>query len=187
MNVMKVLGRRATAVRCVVLGTALHFALAVPSYADVFANVGEAKAHRLVYTLHIQDAANYAAYPVLYAVDNHLAIAGPVDRIAYYLELVSPAGQLQYVYASVDAFTQDLGQIGIPTAANGAYFQRNVRNMNVASNVPGIVTGDWLAGGNIEFWRSNYKAALLPDGVHPNQTGYALMAESWFNAILALP
>jgi lysophospholipase L1-like esterase len=31
------------------------------------------------------------------------------------------------------------------------------------------------------------KAALLPDGVHPNQAGYELMAESWFNAILALP
>jgi len=56
----------------------------------------------------------------------------------------------------VDAFTQNLSLIGIPTAVNGAYFQRNVRNMNVAGNVPGIVTGTALTGGSIEFWRSNY-------------------------------
>jgi len=31
------------------------------------------------------------------------------------------------------------------------------------------------------------KTALLPDGVHPHQAGYDLMADSWFSAILALP
>ncbi len=31
------------------------------------------------------------------------------------------------------------------------------------------------------------KTALLPDGVHPNQTGYDRMADTWFAAIQALP
>lgn len=117
-------------------------------------NAPEAAGFVLVYTLNIPNAANYSAAPVPYSVDNHLGITGPVDRIAYCLELETPGGQKQFVFASMDAFTQDLSLIGIPTAANGAYFQRNVRNMNVASNVG--ISGAALTGGNIEFWRSNY-------------------------------
>ena len=124
--------------------------------ADVFGDVPEAATFQLVYTLNIPNAANYSANPVPYSVDNHASITGPIDRVAYYLEVMNPGGQRQYVYASMDAFTQDLSLIGIPTAANGAYFQRNVRKMTVASNMPGIVTGTRLTGGNIEFWRSNY-------------------------------
>ena len=56
----------------------------------------------------------------------------------------------------MDAFTDDLGKIGIPTLASEARFQRNVENMTVVSNVAGIVTGTGLAGGNIEFWPNNY-------------------------------
>jgi lysophospholipase L1-like esterase len=130
--------------------------VAVTSHADVCEAVAEADGFELVYSLNIPNAANYGANPVPYSVDNHLSITGPVDRIAYCLEVTTPGGPTQYVYASVDAFTQDLRLIGIPTATNGAYFQRNVRNMTVTSNVPGITTGTALTGGNIEFWRSNY-------------------------------
>ena len=56
----------------------------------------------------------------------------------------------------MDAFTSSLNQIGIPTAESGARFQQNVGNMNVYSDVRGIVTGTGLAGGNIEFWPNNY-------------------------------
>jgi sialate O-acetylesterase len=59
----------------------------------------------------------------------------------------------------MDAFTTDLAKIGVPTAASGTRFQQNVANMNVYSNVKGIVTGKGLAGGNIEFWSSNYGQA----------------------------
>ena len=31
------------------------------------------------------------------------------------------------------------------------------------------------------------KTALLPDGVHPNQTGYDLMADTWFAAVQSIP
>jgi sialate O-acetylesterase len=105
--------------------------------ADVF-NLPEADGYDLVYSLNIPNAANYGATGVPYSLDNHLNITGPVDRIAYYLELALPGGPVQYVFVSMDAFTQDLRLIGIPTAANGAYFQRNVRNMNVTSNVSGL-------------------------------------------------
>jgi lysophospholipase L1-like esterase len=137
----------------------------------VFYNVAEANGFELVYTLNIPNAANYGANPVPYSVDDHLFITGPVDRIAYYLELMTPGGQLQYVYASVDAFSQNLNLIGIPTAANGAYFQRNVRNMTVVSNVPNIATGTALTGGNIEFWRSNYATDNIA-GVPNADAGY---------------
>jgi sialate O-acetylesterase len=49
-----------------------------------------------------------------------------------------------------------LDKIGVPTAKSGARFQQNVANMNVYSNVKGIVTGTGLKGGNIEFWPNNY-------------------------------
>ena len=38
-------------------------------------------------------------------------------------------------------------------------FQRIVTNLDVASNVAGIVTGTGLATGNIEFWGGSYSAA----------------------------
>jgi sialate O-acetylesterase len=56
----------------------------------------------------------------------------------------------------MDAFTDALGKIGVPTAQSGAHFQQNVANMNVYSNVKGVVNGTGLAGGNIEFWPNNY-------------------------------
>jgi len=59
----------------------------------------------------------------------------------------------------MDAFTDNVGKIGVPTAWSGARFQQNVSNMNVYSNVKGVVTGIGLAGGNIEFWPNNYGPA----------------------------
>ncbi|MCZ8190879.1 MAG: Ig-like domain-containing protein [Microcystis sp. LE19-338.1B] len=56
----------------------------------------------------------------------------------------------------MDAFTQDLTKIGVPTRTSGAFWQQIVNNMNVESNVPGIVTGQGITTGNIEFWPYNY-------------------------------
>ena len=83
----------------------------------------------------------------------------PFDRIAYFLELQGTDGNTQYLYVSMDAFTDALDKIGVPTAKSGAHFQQNVANMNVYSNVKGIVTRTGLAGGNIEFWPNNYGPA----------------------------
>ena len=90
-----------------------------------------------------------------YGVDNHAAITQPFDRIAYAVELQGANGN-QWVYVSMDAFTNDLTKIGVPTVASGENFQKNLAHLNVFSNVKGIVTGEDLAGGNIEFWPNNY-------------------------------
>ena len=124
-------------------------------------NIPEAKDYQLVYDLDLAKLGD----PVSYDVDNHRTLKKPFDRIAYFLELKS-GGDTKYVYVSMDAFTDDLGKIGVPTVASGAMFQRDVANMNVFSNVKGIVTGTGLKGGNIEFWPNNYatdNAANVPN------------------------
>ena len=52
--------------------------------------------------------------------------------------------------------TDDPGKIGVPVYGSGEHFQQNVTNLNIYSNVKGIVTGTHLNGGNIEFWPNNY-------------------------------
>jgi len=125
----------------------------------------EAKEFQLVYDLDISRiGAN-----VVYDVDNRDKVKQPFDRIAYFLELQPAAGETQYVFVSMDAFTDDLGKIGVPTHASGARFQQNVANMNVCSNVQGLVTGTGLTGGNIEFWASNYgprNSANVPNALN---------------------
>ncbi|MEI7730111.1 MAG: sialate O-acetylesterase [Verrucomicrobiota bacterium] len=114
--------------------------------------VPEAKDYALVYDL---DLAKVGPKTV-YTVDNRAQITKPFDRIAYFLELQAGSGDVQYVYVSVDAFTKELGKIGVPTAETKAFFQQDLTNMNVLSNVKGVVTGVGLTGGNIEFWPHNY-------------------------------
>ena len=118
-------------------------------------NVAEAKEYQLVYDTDLTSAGQ----TVTYQVDNHAKLNKPFDRIAYCLELQRTDGSAEYVYVSMDAFTDALDKIGVPTLKSGARFQRNVSNMNVYSNVKGIVTGTGLAGGNLEFWPDNYGPA----------------------------
>ncbi|MBI4721202.1 MAG: 9-O-acetylesterase [Chitinivibrionia bacterium] len=119
---------------------------------DQLVMVPEAKDYQLVYDL---DLSKLGA-AITYDVDNRAKINKPFDRVAYILELEAQGGQPQYVYASMDAFTDDLGKLGVPTVASGANFQQKVNNLTVFSNVQGIVTGGGLKGGNIEFWPNNY-------------------------------
>jgi sialate O-acetylesterase len=114
--------------------------------------VPEAKDYQLVYDL---DLAKLGP-TITYNVDNQARIHQPFDRIAYFLELQGADGNTQYLYVSMEAFTDALDKIGVPTVASGAHFQQNVANMNVYSNVKGIVTRTGLADGNIEFWPNNY-------------------------------
>ncbi len=115
-------------------------------------NVPEAKQYKLLYDLDL----GKVGADVRYDVDNRKSIQGPVARVAYFLELTGQDGFAQYLYVSMDAFSQDLGKLGVPTPASGAKFQQNVTNMNVLSNVKSIVNGAGLKGGNIEFWPHNY-------------------------------
>lgn len=127
-------------------------------------NVPEAAHYQLVYSLDIPEAPNYSS-KLAYSVDRHADVQG-FTRIAYYLELEKADGRLNYIWVSMDAFTDNINKIGVPTLASGAVFQRPVAAMNVVSSVAGIVTGTNLAGGNVEFWPYNYdssNAAGVPE------------------------
>ena len=124
----------------------------VPKRDLLVLNVPEVKDYQLVYDL---DLAKLGADPA-YDVNNCAMLQKPFDRIAYCLELTSADGETKFVYVSMDAFTDSLAKIGVPTFKSGARFQQNVANMNVYSNAKGIVTGTGLKGGNIEFWPNNY-------------------------------
>ncbi|MBY0524780.1 MAG: serine/threonine protein kinase [Gemmataceae bacterium] len=119
------------------------------------ATVPEARDYQLVYDLNLARL----AHQIVYDQDRQAKITRPFDRIAYFIELRRNEGEAQYLYVSMDAFTTDAKKIGVPTIASGATFQMNVANMNVYSNVSGIVTGTGITGGNIEFWPNNYGPA----------------------------
>ena len=127
----------------------------VPKRDPLVVKVPEAKDYQLVYDL---DLAKLGP-TITYDVDNRAKIHQPFDRIAYFMELQGADGNAQYLYVSMDAFTDALDKIGVPTVKSGAHFQQNVANMNVYSNVKGIVTRTGLPGGNIEFWPNNYVPA----------------------------
>jgi hypothetical protein len=67
-------------------------------------------------------------------------------------------------------------------------------NMNVAAYnnaIPALVQSRTATGKHVMLVdmyaamtaNSNYKTALMHDGLHPNDAGYVLMAQTWYNAI----
>ena len=139
-------------------GTAIAVALsAVPP--EVTANAGAlANGYQLVYTLDIPVTGNFNASPTFYRFDQRTAQCA-FDRVAYYVELKKPDNTVQYLWVSMDAFTNSLSAIGVPTAASKAVFQQYVTNLDVLSNVAGITNGTGMAGGNLEFWPTDYGAS----------------------------
>jgi sialate O-acetylesterase len=125
-------------------------------------NVPEAKDYQVVYDLDLTKLGP----SIKYDIDNHQNIHRPFDRIAYFVELSDADWNTEDLYVSVDAFTDDLTKIGVPVFGSGAHFQQNLANLDVYSNVKGIVTGTHLDGGNIEFWPNNY--AQQNDAKVPN-------------------
>ncbi len=139
--------------------------------ADVFSNVAETAGYHLAYTFSIpNDSLGWNTTVIPYTTDNSANIADySFSRVGYYLELAPTVNDpVQYVYASFDAggFCSSAAKLGVPNTASGAFFQQNVANMNVASNVTDIVTGTGITTGNVEFWPSNYSqsnAAGVPN------------------------
>jgi len=124
----------------------------IPRFDPLTASVPEAAEYELVYELDLGTLG-----PVItYGVDRSAELEGPFDRIAYCLELQKEGEGVQFAYVSMDAFTDDLRRIGIPTAASGASFRCDVAALNVWSNVEGVAGGVGLGGGNIELWPANY-------------------------------
>ncbi len=124
--------------------------------------VPEAKSYQLVYLLDLAKLGT----DIRYDIDNRSQIKGPFDRVAYCLELQDASGATSDVFVSMDAFTDSLDKIGVPTVQSGARFQQNVAHLNIFSNVKSIVTGTNLEVGNLEFWPNNYEpnnAAKVPN------------------------
>ncbi|WP_217647043.1 sialate O-acetylesterase [Planctomicrobium piriforme] len=119
---------------------------------DFLSQVDDAKAYRLMCDIDLQKLAKN----VTYDVDNRSQMTTPFDRIGYLVELQSSGGAAQFVFVSMDAFTNDIKKIGIPDLSSGAVFQQQVKNLTVVSNAAGITSGANLDGGNIEFWPHNY-------------------------------
>ncbi len=67
----------------------------------------------------------------------------------------------QWVWVSMDDFTNgNITQTGVPVVGvNPNGFQEIVTNLKIASNVDGMITGENIATGNIEFWHQCYETA----------------------------
>ncbi|MGB7345643.1 MAG: sialate O-acetylesterase [Pirellulaceae bacterium] len=118
---------------------------------DPLSQMSLGKEYRLVYSLDLSKLGK----SIRYDVDNSDSVK-PFSRIGYVLGLRSSEYGDQIVAITMDAFTKDVKKIGIPTITSGADFQQAVTAMEVKSNVAGIITGDQIKTGNIEFWPNNY-------------------------------
>jgi hypothetical protein len=145
-------------------------------------NVSEIGDYTQIYQLDIpNDAAFGATGNPAYSVNNSaIVFPGGIDRIGYYLELDTGSGS-QWVWVSMDAFTQDLTKIGVPTRTSGAFWQQIVNNMNIESNVIGILTGQGITTGNIEFWPYDYLPQNAVNIPGANSSTYDFGDQSFFS------
>jgi sialate O-acetylesterase len=124
----------------------------------------------------------------VYGQDRSPEVKGSFRKVAYFLALQDRDGNVTYAFVSMDPFTDDIARIGVPAKASGARFQQKVTGALVKSNVPGLVTGEFPEGCNIEFWDCNYgggNAAEIPgagdihdfgDSMNPQKSpGYGCM------------
>jgi sialate O-acetylesterase len=109
------------------------------------------KEYQLVYDLDLGKLGSNFSYDV-----DQSANAPAFDRIGYLIELTTAGGEERKLFVSMDAFTQDIKKIGIPTGASGARFQIPVKGLDVFTTVNGIAAGTGIVTGNIEFWPNNY-------------------------------
>ena len=122
-----------------------------PTWDKMAINVQESIEYQLVYEKDLTKLAKAFTYEI----DNSANLTGKFDRIAYYMQLTDKAGNTKWVYVSMDAFTDDIKKIGIPTLASKISFQQVVKNLNVFTSEKELATGNGQEG-NIEFWSNNY-------------------------------
>ena len=136
--------------------------------ATAITDVAELAGYTNIYQLTPGNNADYNNTTPTYGVNTSgTAIVGGISRIGYYMELQKANQDRQWIWVSMAAFTQNLGQIGVPVG--GTVWQQNLSQMNVASNVAGIVTGTGIGTGNIEFWSNCYGTGN--EVVVPNASG----------------
>ena len=123
----------------------------------------EAMGYSHIYSLSIPDYSNFRVNGVPYSVNNSNLNLGPIESVAYRLNL----GEDNFCYASFGAYTSDLTRIGVPVYANQNIQQRYVHNLYYEAKSPLLNTaGTSVTQGNIEFWYLNYEqnnAAGIPN------------------------
>ena len=127
-----------------------------PQGARCYVPAEEFNSYRLIYDLDMPVKGNYAKNPVPYNVDD-AAKVGAFSRVAYYMELQKAGEPMQYVWVSMDAFTNDATRVGVPV---GWQFVKDVTNLRVWSNVANIRTNQTIAVGNIEFWPVGFNGTV---------------------------
>ncbi|MBR1588924.1 MAG: hypothetical protein IJ658_11440 [Kiritimatiellae bacterium] len=122
--------------------------------------------YRLVYDMNLPNSQSHGGWKmsaVPYYVNRARQVAqGGFSRVAYWLETVDKNGVHNWVWVSLDAFTDDPGKLGVPTRRAGAWFQQKVKNLRIWSNNETIVhrDGSLVDEGNIEFWPNSYGGAV---------------------------
>lgn len=113
---------------------------------------------------------SYHTSGVPYAYDASVAWqnSGKVfDRVGYVMELVDRDGNSSSIFVSMDAFTQDVSQIGVPLKSGGTVFnQTPVKNLEVVSTQEGL-SRTLAKGGTLEFWGTDYSQGA--DGIYNHQ------------------
>jgi len=119
----------------------------------------DAKRYQLLYSLDPTNLRLVNKTKVVYRVDNSRTIKGPIKKVAYFLGLKEGNGKVKYAFVSMDPFSQNLKELGVPVKSVGKMFQQDVSGVEVKSNVKGLKTGTFAEGCSIEFWDCNYGAA----------------------------
>ncbi|MBR6435926.1 MAG: hypothetical protein IKS45_05405, partial [Thermoguttaceae bacterium] len=123
----------------------------------------EAMGYSHIYSLSIPDYTNFRVNGVPYSVNNSNLNLGPIESVAYRVNL----GEDNFCYASFGAFTSDLTRIGVPVYSNQYVQQRYVQDLYYEAQSPLLNTaGTSVSQGNIEFWSYNYEqnnAAGIPN------------------------
>ena len=104
-------------------------------------------------TINYEDNGNVYSVDIHNEIPHYLPDTG-FERIAYYMELDSWLHGPQWIWISMDAFTDDLDKIGVPTHDTSFYYDGEVTGLNVYSNVDGLGGEDMT--GRVEFWPYNY-------------------------------
>ena len=80
--------------------------------------------------------------------------AGAFSSVAYKFELERKDGTVDWVVATMDAFTGEAAKLGVP-ALSGARFQQKVTGLCVRSNISDVEDRDG-GEGMVEFFNTNY-------------------------------
>lgn len=117
------------------------------------ANVPDAAEFVPVLGADLPTQANWLNQTPPYTFDRTAELTAGFDRVGYCLELDGPDGP-QWVWASMESFTSDPGQLGLPTMA-GQVVRQRVDDLDVQTNVAGVTTGSGQTG-YLEMWPNQH-------------------------------